>query len=444
LSEFGAPGLSACADDRTLNAKSAPSVEAWRIKGGPAILAIVTRPLLGPTLAVAALAGLSAAAFPQIPGDKIKIGVLSDFSGPFADQVGKGSLVGAELAAEDFAKEAGSLTVEVISADHQNKPDIGVAIARRWVDEEGVDAIVDLANSGVGLAVNALMREKNRAMLASATATSDLTGKFCQPTTVQWALDTWALGSAVGRTITRMGGSSWFFISFEYALGKALQRDASEAIVKAGGTVVGSVSHPLGATDFGSYLLQAQASGAQVIALADTGVDAINAIRQAAEFQIVGPDARLAALFLQITDIDALGLKAAQGLILSEAFYWDLNDSTRAFSARFAERMGGRMPTEDQAAAYSATLAYLRAVKAAGTIEGDRVLAEMKKSAIDDPLFGRVVVRMDGRATHAMYVFRVKAPEQSKSRYDVYDLIETIPPEAAFRPLDQGGCPLVK
>ena len=381
---------------------------------------------------------------PKTPGGKVKIGVLSDFSGPFADQVGKGSLVGAELAAEDFAKEGGGLSVEIVSADHQNKPDIGVAIARRWIDEEGVDAIVDLANSGVGLAVNTLMREKNRTMLASATATSDLTGKFCQPTTVQWALDTWALGSAVGRTITHMGGSSWFFISFDYALGKALQRDATEAIVKAGGSVVGSAGHPLGATDFGSYLLQAQASGAKVIALADTGADAINAVRQASEFRIVGTDVRLAALFLQITDVDALGLKNAQGLILSEAFDWDLNGSTRAFSARFAERMGGRMPTEDQAAAYSATLAYLRAVKAAGTIAGDRVVSEMRKSPIDDPLFGRVVVRPDGRATHAMYVFRVKAPQESKSRYDVYDLVETIPPEAAFRPLDQGGCPLVK
>ena len=208
--------------------------------------------------------------------------------------------------------------------------------------------------------------------------------------------------------------------------------------------MLGSVSHPLGATDFGSYLLQAQASGAKVIALADTGADAINAIRQAAEFQIVGPDRRLAALFLQITDIDALGLNAAQGLILSEAFYWDLKDSTRAFAARFAERMSGKMPTEDQAAAYSATLAYLRAVKTAGTIEGDKVVNEMKKSPIDDPLFGHVVVRADGRATHAMYVFKVKSPQQSKSRYDVYDLIETIPPEAAFRPLDQGGCSLVK
>ena len=343
------------------------------------------------------------------------------------------------------AKEAEAVVAQIrkaggranaIAANLAAPDGIGVAIARRWVDQESVDAIVDLANSGVGLAVNSLMHDKNRAMLASATATSDLTGKFCQPTTVQWALDTWALGNAVGRTITKMGGSTWFFISFDYALGKALQRDATEAIVKAGGSVLGSVSHPLGATDFGSYLLQAQASGAKVIALADTGVDAINAIRQAAEFQIVGPDRRLAALFLQITDIDALGLNAAQGLILSEAFYWDLNDQTRAFAARFAERMSGKMPTEDQAAAYSATLAYLRAVKTAGTIEGDKVVAEMKKSPIDDPLFGPVVVRADGRATHAMYVFKVKSPQQSKSRYDVARKIEDF---VSWRPGKEGG-----
>jgi branched-chain amino acid transport system substrate-binding protein len=383
----------------------------------------------------------SSGASAQIPGDKIKIGVLSDFSGPFADQVGKGSLVGAELAAEDFSSESGGLSAEIISADHQNKPDIGVAIARRWIDEEGVAAIVDLANSGVGLAVNPVMHEKNRVMLASATATSDLTGKFCQPTTVQWALDTWALGNAVGGAITKMGGSTWFFISFDYALGKALQRDAGEAIAKAGGAVLGSVAHPLGISDFGSYLLQAQASGAKVIALADTGADAINAIRQAADFQVLGSDKRLAALFLQITDIDALGLPAAQGLVLSEAFYWDLNDATRAFSERFAKRMGGRMPTEDQAAAYSATIAYLRAVKATGTIAGDAVVAQMRSAPIDDPLFGRVVIRPDGRATHAMYVFKVKSPQQSKSRYDFYDLIETIPADRAFRPLGLGGCP---
>jgi branched-chain amino acid transport system substrate-binding protein len=380
----------------------------------------------------------------QIPGDKIKIGVLSDFSGPFADQVGKGSLVGAQLAAEDFAAEAGNLTVEIVSADHQNKPDLGVSIARRWLDEEGVDAIVDLANSGVGLAVNSLMHEKNRVMLASATATSDLTGKACQPTTVQWALDTWALGNAVGGAITKMGGATWFFISFDYALGKALQRDAGEAIAKAGGAVVGSVAHPLGVTDFGSYLLQAQASGAKVIALADTGADAINAIRQAADFQVLGSDRRLAALFLQITDIDALGLSTAQGLMLSEAFYWDINDATRAFSERFAKRMGGRMPTEDQAAAYSATLAYLRAAKSANTIAGDVIVAQMRSAPINDLLFGQVVIRPDGRATHPMYVFKVKSPQASKSRYDVYDLVQTIPANLAFRPIDQGGCPLVK
>jgi branched-chain amino acid transport system substrate-binding protein len=393
---------------------------------------------------VAFLATICIAAHAQIPGGKLEIGVLSDFSGPFADQVGHGSYIAAQMAAEDFAGEGGGLGVEVVFADHQNKPDVGLAIARRWVDQEGVSAIVDLANSSVGLAVNALMRDRNRAMLASATATSDLTGKFCQPTTVQWALDTWALGNAVGGAITKMGGSSWYFISFEYALGKALQRDASEAIVKSGGVVLGSVAHPLGVSDFSSYLLQAQASGAKVIALADTGADAINAIRQSADFHILDGGKQLAALFLQITDIDALGLQAANGLVLSEAFYWDMNDATRAFSARFAQRMEGRMPTEDQAAAYSETLAYLRAAKAANTIEGDKVVAQMRSEPIDDPLFGRVVVRPDGRAVHAMYVFKVKAPAQSKGRYDVYDLLETIPPDRAFRPIDQGGCPLVK
>ncbi len=398
----------------------------------------------GAVLGLAFVAAGVALAHAEIPGAKVKIGVLSDFSGPFADQVGKGSYVAAQLAAEDFAAESGGLAVEILFADHQNKPDVGVAIARRWVDEEGVAAIVDLANSGVGLAVNALMHDKNRAMLASATATSDLTGKFCQPTTVQWALDTWALGNAVGRTITKMGGSTWFFISFDYALGKALQRDAAEAIAKAGGSVVGSVAHPLGVADFSSFLLQAQASGAKVIALADTGADAINAIRQAGDFQILEGGKRLAALFLQITDIAALGLPAAQGLILSEAFYWDLNESTRAFSARFAKRMDGRMPTEDQAAAYSETLAYLRAVKAANTIAGDAVVAQMRSAPIEDPLFGHVVVRSDGRATHAMYVFKVKTPQQSKDRYDLYDLVETIPGDEAFRPLADGGCPLVK
>jgi branched-chain amino acid transport system substrate-binding protein len=392
--------------------------------------------------ALLALSGGIASA--QIPGNTVKIGVLSDFSGPFSDQAGKGSLIAAQMAAEDFAKESKGLKVEIISADHQNKPDVGSAIARRWVDQESVAAIVDLPNSGVALAVNTVMKEKNRTMLASGSATSDLTGKFCEPTTVQWALDTWALGNAMGRAITQRGGKAWYFVAFDYALGKALQRDTSEAVEKQGGKILGAVTHPLGTTDFSSYLLQAQASGADVIALGDTGADAINAIKQVAEFQILGKDKTLAALFMQIVDIDALGLQASKGLLLSEAFYWDLDDSTRAWSKRFGERMNGRMPTINHAATYSATMAYLRAIQAAQTIEGDKVVAQMRSAEIDDPLFSKVIVRKDGRAGHTMFVFEVKSPAESKGRYDYYKLVRTIPLEEAFRPLDKDGCKLAQ
>ena len=385
---------------------------------------------------LAALMSLGGAASAQVPNNKVKIGVLSDFSGPFSDQAGKGSFIAAQMAAEDFARESKGLKAEIIFADHQNKPDVGASIARRWIDQEEVVAIVDLPNSGVALAVNTIMKEKNRTMLASGAATSDLTGKFCQPTTVQWALDTWALGNAMGRAITERGGKSWYFVSFDYALGKALQRDTTEAVQKQGGKILGSVSHPLGTADFSSYLLQAQASGADVIALGDTGADAINAIKQVSEFNILSGGKKLAALFMQIVDIDALGLKAAQGLLLSEAFYWDLNDSTRAWSARFAQRMEGRT--------YSATIAYLRAVQTAQTIEGDKVIAQLQTAEIDDPLFGPIKVRKDGRAIHTMFVFEVKPPQESKQRYDYYKLVRTIPAEEAFRPIDQGECPLVK
>ena len=379
----------------------------------------------------------------QVPGNSVKVGVMSDFSGPFADQAGKGSLIAAQMAAEDFAKESKGIKVEIVSADHLNKPDVGSAIARRWVDQEGVTAIVDMPNSGVALAVNGIMKDRNRTFMASGSATSDLTGKACQPTTVQWALDTWALGNAMGKAMTARGGKSWFFVSFDYALGRALERDTSETVVKAGGKVLGSVYHPLGTTDFGSFLLQAQGSGADVIALGDTGADAVNAIKQAKEFQIVQPGKSLAALFMQLADIDALGLETAQGLILSEPFYWDLNDSTRAWSKRFGERMGGRMPTINHSATYSATLAYLRAVQEAQTIEGDKVVAQLRAHEIDDPLYGKVTVRKDGRAVHPMYVFEVKTPAESKGRYDYYKLVQTIPTDQAFRPLNQGGCPLV-
>lgn len=377
-----------------------------------------------------------------IPNDTVKVGILNDQSGPFADQSGKGSVAAAELAVDDFKKEAGPLKVEILYGDHQNKPDIGSNIVRQWVDQDGVAAVADAVNSGVGLAVNQIMRDKNRTFVATNVGTSDLTGKFCQPTTVQWNMDTWAMGNASAKALLKQGGDSWYFISFDYALGQALQRDATDALGKLGGKVVGAVKHPLGTTDFGSYLLQAQGSGAKVIAFADTGGDLITGVKQAAEFGIT-PKQTLAGLFTQITDVDALGLKAAQGLIVTESFYWDLNDATRAFAKRFAEKMGGRMPTANQAGVYSSVLAYLRAVKAADTIDGDKVVAQMRAKPIEDPLIGPVNVRIDGRATHAMYVFRVKKPEQSKGRWDDYELIATIPATEAFRPLADGGCPLV-
>jgi branched-chain amino acid transport system substrate-binding protein len=380
----------------------------------------------------------------QIPNNLLKVGVLTDMSGPFAQQAGQGSVVAAQMAAEDFAKEAGGLKVEIISADHQNKPDIGSTLARGWLDQQGVTAIVDLPNSGVGLAISNLLNERNRVTMASATATSDMTGKFCKNTTVQWNLDTWALGNATGRAVTEAGGKSWYFISFDYALGQALEKDTSEAVKKLGGQILGSVRHPLGTSDFSSYLLQAQASGANVIGLGDTGTDAINAIKQMGEFGILQKGMYLAALFLQITDIEAIGLQQAQGTILSEPFYWNLNDKTRGWSKRFAERMNGRMPTINHAGAYSATLAYLRAAKAANTIEGDKVVAEMRKQPINDELFGQTTIRVDGRAVHEMYVFKVKAPAQSTGKYDFYELMRTISATEAFRPLNEGGCPLVK
>ena len=382
------------------------------------------------------------AAQAAIPNDTVKVGILNDQSGPFADQSGKGSVAAAELAVDDFKKEAGPLKVEILYGDHQNKPDIGSNIVRQWVDQDGVAAVADAVNSGVGLAVNQIMRDKNRTFVATNVGTSDLTGKFCQPTTVQWNMDTWAMGNASAKALLKQGGDSWYFISFDYALGQALQRDTTDALGKLGGKVVGAVKHPLGTTDFGSYLLQAQSSGAKVIAFADTGGDLITGVKQAAEFGIT-PNQTLAGLFTQITDVDALGLKAAQGLIVTESFYWDLNDATRAFAKRFAEKMGGRMPTANQAGVYSSVLAYLRAVKAADTIDGDKVVAQMRAKPIEDPLIGPVNVRIDGRATHAMYVFRVKKPEQSKGRWDDYELIATIPATEAFRPLADGGCPLV-
>ncbi len=391
-----------------------------------------------PVILAAALA--SQAAWAQLPSP-LKIGVLNDQSGPFGDQSGRGSVVAAQLAAEDFMREAPEARVEIVYGDHQNKPDIGSGIVRSWVDREGVAAVADAVNSSVGLAVNDVLRERHRTFIATNVGTSDLTGKFCAPTTVQWTFDTWAFGNSAARALKDVG--PFYFVGFDYALGAALERDTTAALASLGGKVAGSVKHPLGTTDFSSYLLQAQSSGAKVIAFASTGLDFINAAKQAAEFGVTRT-ATLTGLFTQITDVEALGTEAAQGLLLTEAFYWDLNDDTRAFTKRFAEKMPGRVPTENQAGVYSSVLAYLRAAKKADSIEGERVIDAMKSAPIQDKLFGAVTVRQDGRAIHPMYVFRVKTPAESKSRWDLYTLIATIPADQAFRPIDQGGCALVK
>jgi branched-chain amino acid transport system substrate-binding protein len=386
-----------------------------------------------------------AASRAEAPGT-IRIGVLNDMSGPYADLSGKGSVVAAQMAADDFAHEAGAGApkVEILSADHQNKPDVGAAIVRAWVDQNDVAAVVDVPNSAVALAVNKIMRDKDRAFLASSTATSDLTGVQCAPTTVQWTFDTWALANGTARALARQGGHSWFFIASDYALGASLVRDAGAVVKANGGSVLGDVRAPLGTADLSSYLLQAQSSGADVIGIANAGDDVVNTVKQAAEFGI-GRDGkqRMAGLLVFLTDVQAMGLQTAQGLLLTEAFYWDMNDATRAWSKRFAARDGGRMPTMNHAGVYAETLAYLRAAAAIGSISGRAVVARMGAAPIEDALFGPTTIRPDGRAVHAMYLFRVKKPADSTGPNDVYDVVATIPANEAFRPLDQGGCPLV-
>jgi branched-chain amino acid transport system substrate-binding protein len=372
----------------------------------------------------------------------VKVGVLNDMNGPFADQSGRGSVVAAQMAAEDFAGQGGGFKVEILSADHLNKPDVAAGIVREWVDRDGVDAVADSVNSGVGLAVNTIMAEKHRTFVATNVGTSDLTGKFCEPTTVQWTMDTYAMGNTMARAMVAEHADTWYYISFDYALGAALERDSGAVLTSLGGKVLGSVKHPLGTTDFSSYLLQAQSSGAKVIALADTGADLINAVKQASEFGVTQKQI-LAGLFTQIVDVKSIGLRAAQGLTVTEAYYWDLNDDTRAFARRFAQRFGDKMPTANQAGVYSSVLAYLNAVKAANSIVGEDVVAQMRKQPIEDKLFGTVTVRQDGRAVHDMYTFRVKSLSESKSPWDVYTVLARIPGNDAFRPLDQGGCKLV-
>ena len=398
-------------------------------------------------MAAASLVALSIGTIPasaEIANHRVKLGVLTDMSGFASDSTGQGSVVAAQLAAEDFAKELPGVTIEVIHADHQNKPDIGAATARRWLDQEHVDAILDVPFSSVALAVNEVTRNSKAVFIASGPGTTELTGPKCSPNTIQWTYDTWALANGTARAVTESGGKRWFFMTADYAFGHALERDASAVVKSLGGTVVGSVRHPPNASDFSSYLLQAQGSGAQVIGLANAVGDTIGSVKQATEFGITAGGQRLAALLMQLSDVAAVGLKDAQGLYLTEAFYWDLNPGTRAFADRFAARMDGRRPTGNQAGVYAGALHYLKAVKAANSTDATVVAAKMRDLPTDDPLFGKGSVRVDGRAVHDMLFFEVKKPEESKGPWDFYKLIKTIPGPEAFRPLSEGGCPLVQ
>jgi branched-chain amino acid transport system substrate-binding protein len=398
--------------------------------------------LIGAT-ALAVVLGCGAA-HAQYTDGVIKIGVLNDMSGLYADLSGQGAVVAAKMAVEDFGAAAKGMKVEIVGADHQNKPDVGSNIARTWFDRDNVDVIVDVPTSSVALAVNEIAREKNKVFLVSGAAASDLTGPKCSPNTVHWTYDTWALANGTGKAMVKTGGDTWFFITADYAFGKALERDTTEIVQANGGKVLGSVRHPFPGTDFSSFLLQAQASKAKVIGLANAGGDTINSIKQAAEFGITQGGQSLAGLLVFISDVHALGLQTAQGLVLTEAFYWDQNDASRAFAKRFAPQFKNNMPTMVQAGVYSAVLHYLKAVEALKSdADGKAVVNKMKELPTDDPLFGKGTIRADGRKLHDMYLFEVKKPGESKGAWDYYKLRATIPAAEAFRPMKDGGCPLV-
>ena len=394
------------------------------------------------TLLAAAIAALAGTANAQISDGIIKIGVMNDMSGLYADIAGPGSVTAAKMAVEDFGAAKKGMKVEVVGADHQNKPDVGSSIANQWYDVDKVDAIFDVPTSSVALAVSEITRKKGKAFLVSGAATSDLSGKACSPNTIHWTYDTWMLANGTGTAIVKTGGDTWFFLTADYAFGHALERDTEAAVLKNGGKVLGKVRHPFPGQDFSSFLLQAQASKAKIIGLANAGGDTINSIKQAAEFGIVKGGQNLAGLLVFITDIHSLGLQTAQGLIFTESFYWDLNDGTRAWSKRFAAANGGKYPSMVQAGVYSSVLHYLKAVEAAKTDDGTKVIARMKAMPTDDPLFGKGSIRKDGRKIHPAYLVEVKKPSESKGPYDYYKIRATIPADQAFRPEKDGGCNL--
>jgi branched-chain amino acid transport system substrate-binding protein len=397
------------------------------------------------SLAFAATA-LAAATTAQAQETKVKIGVMSDMSGLYSDVGGPGSVTAAKLAVEDFNPAAHGLKVDIVSADMQNKPDVGTSIARQWFDVDGVDMIVDVPNSGVALAVSEVAREKNKVFLVSGAASSDLTGAKCSPDTIHWTYDTWMLANGTGKAVVKTGGDTWFFLTADYAFGHALERDTTAVVQANGGKVLGSVAHPLNTSDFSSYLLQAQASKAKIIGLANAGGDTVNAIKQGAEFGITAGGQHFAGLLVFVSDVNALGLKTAQGLVLTETWYWDMTDANRAFTKRWQVAAGrsGKFPSMIPAGVYSSVIHYLNAVAALkSAADGKAVVAKMKEMPTYDPLFGKGSVRIDGRKLHDAYLFEVKKPGESKYPGDNYKLRAIIPAAEAFRPLKDGGCPLV-
>ncbi len=396
-------------------------------------------------LATAAAAPLARTARAQ--AGMIRIGVLNDQSGVYRDISGPTSVACVRQAVEEFGSKG--FQVEVLTGDHQNKPDIGTTIARQWIDRDGVDMIIDVANSGVALAINGVCREKDRVYINSTGATADLTGSACAPTTIHWTYDTWMLAHSTGAAMVKAGGDTWFFITADYAFGTALERDTTNFVQQAGGKVLGSVRHPFpGNTDFSSFLLQAQASRAKVVGICNAGTDTVNTIKQAAEFGLTRSGVKLAGLLVFLNDIHALGLEAAQGLVLTESFYWDLNDRTRAFTQRVLPKTGGIYPAMSHAGCYAGALHYLKVVADMGVNEakksGAATVARMKAMPTDDDAFGAGTIRADGRKLHPVYLLEVKKPSESKAPWDYYKLIATTPADQAFRPLNEGGCSLVR
>ena len=397
------------------------------------------------TLGLAALAAVLACGGANAQQVNVKIGVLSDMSSLYADIGGPGSVAAAKMAIADFTKDHPNVKVELISGDHQNKPDIGSQIANQWFDVDKVDLIIDTPNSGVALAVSQVASQKNKIFIVSGAAASDLTGPKCNANTIHWTYDTWMLANGTGTAIVKTGGDSWFFLTSDYAFGHALERDTMAAVEKAGGKVLGKVRHPLNTNDFSSFLLQAQSSKAKVIGLANAGGDTINSIKQAAEFGIVKGGQSLAGLLVFASDVAALGLPTAQGLVLTETWYWDMNDTNRAWTKRWQQERQGKFPTMIHAGVYAGITHYLKtAVALKGNVsDGKVVVAQMKLMPTDDPLFGKGTIRPDGRKVHPAYLLEVKKPEESKYPGDFYKIRATIPADEAFRPLKEGNCPLV-